>query len=109
MLRTRIPARDGVAAVDWLRRSATLADDPGSPPLVSASDPGDDYLLALALSERAALVSGDGDLLSLAGEMPIYSPAEFLRVIAAQGRGRSPACYLRHKPLALGPEVAPRP
>jgi predicted nucleic acid-binding protein len=43
--------------------------------------PGDDYLLALASSESAVLVSGDDHLLSLAGELPIHPPAGFLALL----------------------------
>jgi len=81
-LRKRIPAGDAERAVEWLRRSATLYDDPEGPPPARSPDPGDDYLLALAASQRAALVSGDQHLLSLrAGELPIHSPADFLTAL----------------------------
>jgi putative PIN family toxin of toxin-antitoxin system len=79
--RTRIPAEDAAGVVRWLRRSTTLAEDPDRPPRVRSPDPGDDYLLALAMSEGAALVSGDQDLLSLGGHLPVHSPADFLRLI----------------------------
>jgi predicted nucleic acid-binding protein len=45
-------------------------------------DPGDDYLIALASSQRAALVSGDKHLLDLAGKIPVFSPREFIRLLA---------------------------
>lgn len=80
-LRERITAEDAARIVGWLRRAATAADDPDGPPPLSSRDSGDDYLLALAVSRRAALVSGDKDLLSLAGDLPIYSPADYLRAI----------------------------
>ena len=41
-------------------------------------DPGDDYLIALAQSQRAALVSGDKHLLQLAGRLPIFSARQFI-------------------------------
>lgn len=71
----------GVAAayLDLLRRDAQLAPDPETPPPVRCADPDDDYLIALAHSQNAALVSGDSDLLDLAGKIPVFSPAEFLR------------------------------
>lgn len=70
---------DGVTAyLDLLRRDAQLAADPESPPPIRCTDPDDDYLIALAHSQSAALVSGDSDLLELAGEIPVFSPAEFL-------------------------------
>lgn len=41
-------------------------------------DPDDDYLIALAHSQNAVLVSGDSHLLDLSGGAPILSPADFL-------------------------------
>jgi putative PIN family toxin of toxin-antitoxin system len=81
-LRERIPPEHAARMVDWLRRSATVTGDPDGPPPLTSRDPGDDYLLGLAVSQRAALVSGDRDLLSLGGDLPIYPPADFLRAIA---------------------------
>lgn len=70
---------DGVAAyLKLLRRDAQVADDPETPPPIRCTDPDDDYLIALAHSQSAALVSGDSDLLELADRIPIFSPAEFL-------------------------------
>lgn len=83
-LRRRISADEASAVVDWLRRAATLAADPNMPPSIPSSDPGDDYLIALAAAERALLVSGDAHLLSMAGTAPIHSPASFLSML--QGR-----------------------
>jgi uncharacterized protein len=64
--------------VDLLRRDATFADDPAGPPPIRCRDPDDDYLIALAHDRAAALVSGDDDLLELAGKIPVFTPAEFL-------------------------------
>jgi uncharacterized protein len=83
-LRKRITAADPAGVLAWLRRSAIQAADPKRPAPVSSPDPGDDYLLALAAGEQAALVSGDQHLLTLCGELPIYSPAEFLRAVAPE-------------------------
>lgn len=70
---------DGVAAyLHLLRRDAQLAADPETPPPIRCTDPDDDYLIALAHSQSAALVSGDSDLLKLADKIPVFSPAEFL-------------------------------
>ena len=69
----------GVAAyLVLLRRDAQLAADPDTPPPIRCMDPDDDYLIALAHSQSAALVSGDSDLLELADKIPVFSPAEFL-------------------------------
>jgi predicted nucleic acid-binding protein len=64
-----------------LRRSATIVADPDEPAPRASEDPGDDYLITLAAHERAALVSGDRHLLELAGEFPIYAPADFLALL----------------------------
>lgn len=77
-LRKRIPAEKGDAFATWVRHHATLADDPASPPPISSRDPGDDYLLALAVSRRAYLVTGDQDLLVLSDDLPILTPAQFM-------------------------------
>lgn len=61
-----------------LRRDAELAADPETPPPIRCEDPDDDYLIALAHSRGAAIVSGDRHLLELAGRIPVFSPAEFL-------------------------------
>jgi uncharacterized protein len=76
-LRKRIPPEKGAAFVNWVRDHGTLAEDPASPPPVSSRDPDDDYLVALAISRRAFLVTGDQDLLVLGDEHPILSPAQF--------------------------------
>ncbi|HEY5053761.1 MAG TPA: putative toxin-antitoxin system toxin component, PIN family [Solirubrobacterales bacterium] len=69
--------------VELLRRDAAMATDPAGPPSIRCADPDDDYLIALAHSRSAALVSGDGHLLKLAGEIPVFTPSEFL---ATQGQ-----------------------
>ena len=76
-LRRRIPESDAIAVLQWLSESGTIANDPIGPPPTRSVDPGDDYLIALAASERAILVSGDKDLLGLATEIPVLSPAQF--------------------------------
>jgi len=79
-LRERIPATPARELVSLLRQSAVLAPDPSAPARRSA-DPGDDYLLALAESERAVLVSGDRHLLDLAAELPIRTARAFLEAL----------------------------
>ena len=76
-LRKRIPPEKAAAFVNWVRDHGTLADDPASPPPVGSRDPDDDYLLALAISRRAYLVTGDQDLRVLSDDLPILSPAQF--------------------------------
>lgn len=82
-IRRHISAEDAERAVGWLVAGAMRADDAEDPPVRSA-DPGDDYLIALAARERAALVSGDKHLLDLRGRLPVYSPRDFLDLIAAR-------------------------
>lgn len=83
-LRRLIDAADADAFVAWLTRSATVAPDPGGVPPIRALDPGDDYLLALAAAENALLVTGDAQLLALAGDSPIHAPARFLSDFLSQ-------------------------
>lgn len=64
--------------VDLQRRDAAFTDDPSGPPPIHCRDPDDDYLIALAHASAAALVSGDDDLLELVGQIPVFTPAEFL-------------------------------
>lgn len=68
--------------LDLLRGDAVNAADPEGPPPLRSADPDDDYLIALAHSQNAVLVSGDSDLLDLAGEAPIHSPADFLAILS---------------------------
>jgi putative PIN family toxin of toxin-antitoxin system len=81
-LRARIPTEDAARVVEWLEQTATLVRDPDvdvSP--VRSVDPGDDYLLALAASQRALLVSGDAHLLALRDAAPVHSPSSFLALV----------------------------
>jgi putative PIN family toxin of toxin-antitoxin system len=81
-VRRRISAGEAAEMVDLLRRSAHHADDPSEPPKVRSPDPGDDYLIALAAGSRAVLVSGDGHLVGLADQIPVFSPVSFLALVA---------------------------
>jgi putative PIN family toxin of toxin-antitoxin system len=80
-LRRRLSAEDAEAAVVWLADAATQAQDAAAAPPVSSSDSGDDYLIALAAEQNAALVSGDRHLLDLKGRIPVYSPRDFLGLL----------------------------
>jgi hypothetical protein len=44
----------------------------------------DDYLIALASTQRVALVSGDKHLLSLARDIPVLSARKLLEPLAAR-------------------------
>lgn len=76
-LQRRIPADKASAILTWIASEATTADDVADPPTRSR-DPDDDYLLAVAESRRAALVTGDADLLTLGDRFPIFSARDFL-------------------------------
>ncbi len=65
----------------WISDSASTLPDPDQPPPVPSTDPDDHYLIALASTQRAALVSGDNHLLQLAAEMPVFPPRQFLEVL----------------------------
>jgi uncharacterized protein len=80
-LRTRIDDSEATAVIEWLGRSAMIVQAPDEPAPWVSEDPGDDYLIALAAHEHAALVSGDRHLLELAAELPIYAPADFLSLL----------------------------
>lgn len=76
-LRGRVSREEAAAFIDLLRATATISvDEPR--PAGGSRDPADDYLLSLAVSSAAVLVSGDRDLLELASDLPIYSPSSFL-------------------------------
>jgi putative PIN family toxin of toxin-antitoxin system len=76
-LRDRVSATEAVALSDLLKASATLAPDPPRPPKRSR-DAGDDYLVALAASCSAVVVTGDRDILALGPDLPVYAPSKFL-------------------------------
>jgi putative PIN family toxin of toxin-antitoxin system len=76
-LQSRISADERVRFLKLIRSAATPAADPADVPRISA-EPGDDYLIALAHSQQAVLVSGDQHLLTLADRMPIMNPRAFL-------------------------------
>jgi hypothetical protein len=78
-LRRRISEQDAESVVRWLRESATLASDAAEAPPIRSEDPGDDYLIALAASRQAILVSGDKHLLDLADRIPVLDPTAFLK------------------------------
>jgi putative PIN family toxin of toxin-antitoxin system len=80
-LRKRIDAASAQELIELLRREARMTSDPGDPPSTRSPDPGDDYLIALGAVAQAAIVSGDGHLLGLAEELPVYSPAAFLALL----------------------------
>lgn len=81
-LRRHISEGDAAELLRWLIGTASVAADPGGEPSVRSRDPNDDYLIALASAERAALVSGDRHLLALDHEIPVFSPRAFVDLLA---------------------------
>ena len=79
-LRKHISRQDAADFIELLQSTASMVGDMEEPPPVS-HDPGDDYLVALAVASASILVSGDYDLLSPAPQLPIQAPAEFLKLI----------------------------
>jgi putative PIN family toxin of toxin-antitoxin system len=86
-LQNRVSEEERRDLVDLLGRGAVTLPDPESPAVVRSPDPGDDYLIALADVSRAILVSGDSDLLGLADQIPVRSPAEFIAMIESTDVG----------------------
>lgn len=80
-LTDRIPPTEAEALLDLLSRGGAMTEDPDKHPGISSPDPDDDYLIALASHTRSILVSGDNDLLQLANQLPVYSPAEFVALV----------------------------
>jgi putative PIN family toxin of toxin-antitoxin system len=64
--------------LEFIRRLATIVPDPDGPAPIASPDPDDNYLIALAYSQKAVLVSGDSHLLEIASGAPICAPADFL-------------------------------
>lgn len=77
-IRSRLSAEQAAAVIQLLSAQASLVDDPPFGTILEATDPGDDYLLALAIVQRAYLVTGDHHLLDLDPTLPIEPPAAFL-------------------------------
>jgi putative PIN family toxin of toxin-antitoxin system len=80
-LRRYVSEEDAAAVLAWLDDSAIAVPDPDAPPSVHSADAQDDYLIALASTERVALVSGDKHLLKLDREIPVFSPRNFLELL----------------------------
>ena len=82
-VRRRISADEAVSFVALLRQASVFAADPAEPERRS-TDPGDDYLLALAEQEDAIVVSGDKHVLGLASMFPILTARAFLNRLDAR-------------------------
>ena len=75
-LRSHVSVEEAEAFVELLREGGMMARDATSPPR-------DDYLVALARSNAAVLVSGAQDLLELK-EAPVESPRSFMSKLTAR-------------------------
>jgi putative PIN family toxin of toxin-antitoxin system len=82
-LHRRVTPDEAAELIALLRGDAILVPDPRTPMRRSA-DPADDYLLALAESNRAILVTGDRHLLALADDFPIKTARAFLDKLDAK-------------------------
>jgi putative PIN family toxin of toxin-antitoxin system len=80
-LRNLISSNEANAFVDLLRRATTVAVD--LPARRRSRDASDDYLVALAATNGAYLVTGDNDLLELS-DFPVRSPRAFLAMLVEQ-------------------------
>jgi len=81
-LRARITDAETQELLELLRPGADVGDDPSGPPPVRSPDPGDDYLIALAVATQSLIVSGDRHLLGLSE--PVYAPAAFLSLLEGE-------------------------
>jgi putative PIN family toxin of toxin-antitoxin system len=75
----RVASEDALRFIWLLQEVGEVVADPEGPPPVHSTDPGDDYLLALAARERTPLVSGDAHVLALSDRLPISSSRAFLQ------------------------------
>lgn len=80
----RVTEREASELLDLLRRQAGHAADPGGTPAVRSPDPDDDYLISLAETAGAMIVSRDAHPLGLADHIPVCTPAAFLAVLPAR-------------------------
>ncbi len=81
-LRSHVSGDEAEAFIELLQGTATMGRDAASAPRISR-DPGDDYLLALARSNAAVVVSGDQDLLDVK-DAPVESPQSFTSKLTAR-------------------------
>ena len=69
-------------AFEALDGTAEVRPDPGSPPPQRVRDPDDDYLATLGNEARAAIVTGDADLLDAGLDPPAITPRQLLDTLA---------------------------
>ncbi len=74
-----------ISAALSARGPSAEVQGPPDPAPVSSPDPDDDYLLAVAISRRAFLVTGDQHLLGPREDLRILTPAEFVSKLRDNG------------------------
>jgi putative PIN family toxin of toxin-antitoxin system len=83
-IRSRVSEAEAEAFLALLGEGATVVEDRSRDRSFRTEDPHGDFVVVLAEASRAVIVSGDQHLLSMAGRLPVQSPAEFLRFVRAQ-------------------------
>jgi len=78
---------DAVAFVEALGGKADLRPQPETEAGQRSRDPADDYLIALAETAQALLVTGDKDLLDLKLQPPAITPRRLLEVLRRSSAG----------------------
>lgn len=82
-IRKRLSEGAATRLLSLMRSQAHIIDDPKTRARTRSADPDDNYLIDLASTLNAALVSGDRHLTDLRATIPVFSPAEFLDYLAA--------------------------
>lgn len=82
-IEARLEAGRGLEFLRLLAEEAVVAADPAEagPPAAEVPDPNDEYLIRLAVTEAAVIVSGDRHLTLLAPEFPVHTPAKFVALL----------------------------
>jgi len=77
----RVAAGEAAAVVELIRSNGLVVDDEFTKSRPAADAGLGSPVLSLARSVKAVVVTSDDDLLALAGEAPVLSPAQFLEVL----------------------------
>lgn len=77
-IEARVPAEEAVSFLMLLTQAALLIADSDVHAEVVSRDPNDQYLITLASTARAVIVSGDKHLLDLEEHLPVFSPSSFI-------------------------------
>jgi uncharacterized protein len=86
--RSRLSAIQSEQYIAFLRRFGVIVDDATASSDVVCDDPEDQFLVDLYETSRAdCIVSGDPHLQRLRSRVPVFTPAEFLRLITMDDDG----------------------